>query len=235
VYYSLAIDGDDREKAAWSRFVQSEFSSYEQFWQKHVIPLTNRPTNIHFKDEATLAAEGKSQEDIAIAQLHYTVLKHLLSADAQRNGQKVDEFVLLMGLSALYAAQDVAFELLQRYTNPGKYDPWLEKRTKNGPLSGQEAQSDWKKANGYPLQDVRDYRNKLMHGRTPPAIMDASGLKLPAITTVDKYGDWRLVTDPANASKIPMADFEYVASILWYAWWQTLDYFENNWRKYLLS
>ena len=77
--YTIADHGDDFERAAWVSFLQAEFPSYQSFWQRHVVPLTNRPTNIQLKDDATLKAEGKEPEDVAIAQLHYTVLKSMPS------------------------------------------------------------------------------------------------------------------------------------------------------------
>ncbi len=231
--YRLAIDGDDREKRAWSLFLQSEFPSYERFWLKHVVPLTKRPASIHLKDDATLGAERKTDEDIAIAQLHYTILKHLLWAQQARQTQPVDEFTLFVGLSSLTGAQDVAFELLQRYTNRGKYDPWTESKAKVK-TSGQEARADWQKANAHPLQSVRGYRNKLIHGRTPPAIVDAGGVRLPAIQAVDKYCDWRLVTNPAKAASIPSADFDYASRILTIAWNETVQYLEAMWQQHLL-
>lgn len=232
--YRLAIDGDPREKTAWSLFLQVEFPSYERFWLKHVVPLTTRPFGIHFKDDASLASSGKTQEDLAIAQLHYTLLKHLLGAHQARQAQAFDEFTLFVGLSSLYGAQDVAFELLQRYTNPGKYAPWAESRRKSRPsLSGQDAREHWQKANGYPLQDIREYRNKLIHGRTPPALFDAGGIRLPAIVAVDKYCDWRTVTDPSKVSAIPASDFEYAQVILQRAWSATVQYLEAMWQTHL--
>jgi hypothetical protein len=209
--YRIEIDGDDREKRAWGSFLRSEFPAYELFWVKHVVPLTGRPTHIHLKDDVTLKAEGKCAEDLAIAQLHYTTLKHLLGAHDVAQSRALDEFGLFVGLSALTGAQDVAFELLQRYTHRGQYDPWIEARPrgkKAGVKSGQEAQEDWKKANAYPLQHIRDYRNKLLHGRTPPAILTGGVISLPAIGAVDKYCDWRTVTDPEAVARIPRGDFE---------------------------
>ena len=233
--YRLAIDGDGHEKKAWSLFVQSEFPSYESFWLRHVVPLTNRPAGIHFKDTAALTAEGKVDEDITIAQLHYTVLKHLLAVHQIKNAQSVDDLGLLVGLSCLTGAQDVAFELLERYTNRGKYNPWLESRTKGvKELSGQDAQDNWKRFDSYPLQHIRDYRNKLMHGRTPPAIIDALGVRVPAISVVDKYCDWRNVTDPTKASAIPPTDFAYAVTILESGWTETLRYLEAKWQQNLL-
>ena len=77
--YSLEGHGDGLEKKAYSLFLSASFPAYERCWLKHVVPLTNRPDNVHFKDDATLKLEGKDSEDLAIAQLHYTTLKHLYS------------------------------------------------------------------------------------------------------------------------------------------------------------
>jgi hypothetical protein len=63
-------------------FVKPEFPSYERFWQKHCVPLTNRPVDIQLKSNAELTALVKKDEDVAIAQLHYTVLRHLLEGTA---------------------------------------------------------------------------------------------------------------------------------------------------------
>lgn len=235
--YRLAIDGDDLEKRAWGSFLQSDFPAYEQFWMKHVVPLTGRPAHIHFKDDVTLKAEGKNAEDLAMAQLHYTALKHLLGAHQVGQGRAIDEFGLFVGLSALTGGQDVAFELLQRYSHRGQYDPWVEARPRGkkiGSKSGQDAQEDWKKANSFPLQHIRDYRNKLLHGRTPPAILSSGVISLPAIGAVDKYCDWRTVTGPGAASRIPIGDFESASAILGRAWQETLQYLENMWRQHLV-
>jgi hypothetical protein len=230
--YRIAIDGDSMEQAAWRMFLEAEFPAYELFWLKNVVPLTHRPRNIHFLDDAALAASGRSAEDIAIAQLHYTVLRHLVSAFLQRTSQHIDEHGLFVGLSRLCGAQDVAFELLQRHTNRGRYGPWLEARQKGGLPSGQDAQSDWKRSNSYPLQDIRDYRNKLMHGRTPPALVDPRGLKLPAMRKVDQYCDWRLITGPGSASNL--SDFDLASSLLDSSWRSTIGYLEASWRQHLL-
>jgi hypothetical protein len=234
--YTLANDGDDFEKACCRTFLPTEFPAYELFWLKHVIPLTNRPNGIQLRDDAALAAIGKNAEDLAMAQLHYTVLKHLFRADEIRRQRMVSEFELQAGLSALVGAQDVAFELLQRYTNRGTYDPWLEGRPLGSQVknSGQDAQKAWKKANAYPLQQYRDYRNKLVHGRTPPGMRTATEIKLPSIATIGKYCDWRTVTAPGAAARIPAGDFETTNAILNQAWQATIAYFQQKWTAVLL-
>jgi hypothetical protein len=236
-HYRLAIDGDSYEKQAWSLFIQNEFPSYEAFWLKYVVDLSNRPANIYLKDDATLAIEGRSDEDIGIAQLHYTVMRHLLNAHQARQSQPVSELGLFLGLSSLTAAQDVAFELLEKHTHRGEYDPWIESRQaeRGGRKSGQTAREEWKRAHGYPLQDIRDYRNKLIHGRVPPAFAYPSGFRLPAISAADRYVDWRKVTGPGKAEEIPPEDFCFAHEILNQAWEETLSYLEGRWQQHLLA
>jgi hypothetical protein len=81
---SIAGDGDDWEKLYWEAFASERFPSYEDFWLAHVVPLTNRATDrlssdlrIRFRTDAELAADGRGHEDVAIAQLHYTLLLHV--------------------------------------------------------------------------------------------------------------------------------------------------------------
>ena len=57
--YTITHDGDGFEKLAWSSFLAAEFPSYETFWQRHVVPLSNRPSDIQLKDDATLRGDGR--------------------------------------------------------------------------------------------------------------------------------------------------------------------------------
>jgi hypothetical protein len=233
--YRLAIDGDVYEKSAWNLFLQSEFPSYEAFWFDHVIPLTNRPRDIHFKDDATLTSEGKNAEDVAIAQLHYTVLKHLAMAYEWIRAQGPDEMMLFAGFSALTASQDVAFEILQRHTQRGEYDPWKEfclpgKKCK----SGQDARRKWMKDHDYPLQNIRDYRNRLIHGRMLPRLLGQAGILVPTMASADEYVDWRKVTNVVQGSA-SSSEFTYPRTVLQDAWRETLEYLERTWQEYLLG
>jgi len=76
--YRLAIDGDNLEKHYWGQFIQDQFPSYEVFWLKFIVPLTNRPTDIHFKNNSELSKIEKSESDVCIAQLNYSILRHLI-------------------------------------------------------------------------------------------------------------------------------------------------------------
>ena len=90
--YTIVDDGDDFERLAWASFLRADFpAATETFWQRHIVPLTNRPADIQLKDDATLQTEGKGHEDLAIAQLHYTVLKHLVRAHQIRSSGTLDD------------------------------------------------------------------------------------------------------------------------------------------------
>jgi hypothetical protein len=135
-------------------------------------------------------------------------------------------------------AQDVGFEVLQRCSFRGKYDPWLEGKSRSSASkqrSGQDAQEAWKKANGYPLQTIRDYRNKLVHGRTPPAlVLQHGGMLMPTFAMVDKYCDWRKVTGAGARVQIAHGDFESPATLLRDSWHDTVQYLEAAWQRVLL-
>ncbi|HUF09488.1 MAG TPA: hypothetical protein VMO47_09220 [Rhodothermales bacterium] len=219
--FRLAIDGDDEEKQAWSEFIQSEFPEYEQFWLKSVVPLTERPTGIHLKPDSALVAPF-GVEDIAIAQLHYTLLRNLRRAYYSAIKSVPDEYGLTIALAFLVAAQDNAFELLERHRKRGVYDLWLETPGKN---TGQQARREWQKSEKPPLQWIRDYRNKLLHGRVPPAV----GGKLPTPRALATYADWRKVT-----SSVSLSDFEEPGKIGLAAWRDTTTYLRAAWRTHLL-
>lgn len=220
--FRLAIDGDDEEKLAWGEFVQAEFPEYEEFWLKSVVPLTERPAGIHFKpDSAVVAPFGV--EDVVIAQLHYTMLRNLRRAYDVAVRTVPDEYGLTLALAFLVAAQDNAFELLERRRNRGTYDLWLE--TSSAKKTGQHARKAWQKSDQFPLQWIRDYRNKLLHGRVPPAV----GGKLPTPRALATYADWRKVT-----SSVSLSDFEEPGKIGLAAWRDTTTYLRAAWRTHLL-
>jgi hypothetical protein len=39
--FDLAKDGDDLERRWWP-MLSSDFAPYKDFWEKHIVPLTNR-------------------------------------------------------------------------------------------------------------------------------------------------------------------------------------------------
>ena len=235
--YSLEKDGDTCEKIYCTKFIRGEFPSYETFWVKYVVPLTNRPNDIHAKTNSELAAIGKSEHDICISQLHYTVLRHLARVYEIRQHvfvgtEQIEQ--LIDGMVRITGAQDVAFELLERHTNPGVYDPWLDKANKGKQKGSREARSAWQNRANAPLQNLRDYRNHLVHGRVSPMIFVNDVLYVPAITKEKKYYDWRKVTVQPIHPSLLGTDFSTPKAILDDAWNKTLKYFEQSWKKHLL-
>lgn len=231
--YSLSTDGDAYEQKYYQAFIGSEFTSYNSFWVKHIVPITNRPMDIHFKSNAQLAAVGKTDQDICIAQLHYTVLRHLARVyDIRQQGQvSIDD--LTEGIVRLVGAQDVAFELLERYRNPGSYDPWLAVaagRTKGS----REARQAWQRFDSNPLQNIRYYRNHLVHGRVSPSVSLSGALFVPKIGKEDRYFDWRVVTQHPNPTSLVGTDLVGLKDVLENAWNSTLQYFEARWQTYLI-
>ena len=175
--FSIARNGVDLEKLYWQAFASERFPSYEDFWRGHVAPLTKRGFDvrrpefrIRFRTDAELAADDLGHKDVAIAQLHYTLLLHvgrvwqLLNqglafsiSDAQR-GQGFDRDHFFESFTRLSGASDVADELLERRRERenGTYPAWNEK-------AGRRAREAWRKREGDPLLDVRAYRNRLVH------------------------------------------------------------------------
>jgi len=228
--YRLAVDGDNLERHYWGLFIKDQFPSYERFWLKFVVPLTNRPTNIHFKTDEDLAKINKSKSDLCIAQLNYSIIRHLICCFdiliSLRNGAGIGQQLDLLqeGITRLVGAQDNAFELLERLKNPNKYNAFLED-------DGETACREWQKSQKYPLQNVRDYRNSLIHGRLLPGIIDGDRLCLPEIGKANSYLDWRLITELSPEREEYKKDFISVLNILKSAWNETIGYLENNWKN----
>jgi len=233
--FTLSKDGDHIEQINASRFLNNEFPAYEEFWRKFVVPLTNRPKNIHFKNQKQLRKAGKSDNDICIAQLHYSILRHFHRTYEIRQipHSKFSLFLLTDGFVRLSGAIDIAFELLERFQYPTKYNPWEETGSKSNP-GGREARRNWQTKNSFPLQNIKNYRNHLIHGRMTPTL-SGNQLYLPKIGTEKKYFDWRLVTNPTQQSvKSIRKNFIAAKSILKQAWNETINYIQVEWQNNLL-
>lgn len=231
---SLQNDGDVFERHYYLLFLKNEFPSYEKFWLKFIVPLTGRPQNIHIKSNQELASMGRGDHDICIAQLHYSIARHLFRAfDIKKSPHPIEINELTEGIVRLVGAQDVAFELLERYLKPGIYDPWLSVGGK-GVKGSREARMSWQKSKNYPLQNIRNYRNHLVHGRIMPSSITNIAHFFPRIGVEEKYFDWRLITNNPKSGQIVGTDFLQSNRILENAWEQTITYIETNWANYLL-
>jgi hypothetical protein len=231
--YNLRQHGDGYEKTYYDRFISKEFPSYEAFWQKFVTPLTNRPNDIHFKNDSQLAAIQRGPHNICLSQLHYSILLHLIRVFELKSMSVVSLDHLVFAMSAIVGAQDLAFELLERFKNPTSYDPWLDKKRGGGLGGGREAQKAWKDNNNYPLQHIRDYRNNLVHGRMSPWIASSTEFYFPKVGKELNYFDWRKITNRPRGS-LPISDFATGKEVLNSAWRETTSYFESKWNSELL-
>jgi hypothetical protein len=174
--YTLAADGDLEERRYWPLFVRHQFPSYEEFWVKRIVPLTNRTRfrqDVSFRSSSELNPLGYRDEDVAVAQLHYTLLLHLGRVfDLLTEGQAFTHPTPLFGrafgrheffesFTRLSGANDVADEILARRQAPGSFEAWSE-------THGSNARRNWRQTQGDPLRPIRAYRNRLVHGRVVP-------------------------------------------------------------------
>lgn len=235
--FTLAQDGDSLEQVYWHRFIANRFPTYEAFWQMNVVSVTRREIDrgdIRFRSDAELAAVGRTHEDLAIAQLHYTVMVHLGRAH-ELLGDVLDRWAFAEVFVRLAGASDCADELLERATNRGKYDAWSES-------AGRQARNRWRDLHGRPLQNVHDYRNRLVHGRVVPEINvtlrgegepDENLLIFPQLDKVDDHLDWRAsLSDPRAA--LERGDFRSAQVIATETWGLVADYCHGSWKTHLL-
>jgi hypothetical protein len=248
--FTIAEDGDENEKNWWPQWTADHFSSYEAFWAARIVPLTYRirdRRNVRFQTQAEIAAAGYSEEDVAIAQLHYTLLMHLgrvfeLLDDARAftvrsymANRPFGRDAFFESFARLSGVSDVADELLARRGDPGKYEAWNE-------THGRDARGAWRKLNPDPLRSVRAYRNRLVHGRVVPEVyVNATEqgrvvgqlLFYPRLGKVDPYLDWRIAfAEAAKTTASP--DFDEAALIALDAWERFVEYVEQAWQMLLL-
>jgi hypothetical protein len=120
VSFTLTEHGDGIERQYWPLFLRDEFPSYEKFWADCIVPLTLLPESVAFKSDVGLAKIGRSPEDIGNAQLHYTTFIHLVRVFDLRQDRFYSTDAFVEALVRLAAATDVADELLERATKPGR-------------------------------------------------------------------------------------------------------------------
>lgn len=217
--YKLYKAGDILEKKYWDKFIEKDFPSYERYWQVHITPLTNRPHNVHFKNKEELKKINKGENDVYLAQLHYTILKHLVRVFDILEPLEIFQYdKYFEGITRICSALDVADEFLERNFNPEKYKPW-------NIYSGEAARKKWKDSNKN--KNIRHYRNYLMHC---PLLPSFHGILYPKIEHQDKYYKWISLSNPKEDNKI---DFDTTFNILKNIWNKVLKYLEENWKKLL--
>lgn len=243
VNYTLEKHGDDYEQRYWAAFLRDEFPAYEVVWASYIVPLTGRPEHVYFKTDDELAEIGRGPSDVANAQLHYTTFTHLVRVFELRRTEFESTDLFIEAMVRLAAATDVADELFERVTKPACYEPWKESRA---------PRDAWRKANGYPLREVREYRNRLLHGRLLPFVQTTivgslpgeifvpgrvrNTIQFPKIGREANYVDWRwlLTGDDRIAGEALDADFDLAATVVDDAWNRLLGYLEREWERTLV-
>jgi hypothetical protein len=233
--FTLAVDGDPIEQRYWHAFIARRFPSYERFWLAAVIDVTRRGicrADGRMRSDAELAEVGKGHEDVAVAQLHYTVMLHLGRVHDLLS-EPLDRWTFAEVFVRLAGASDCADELLQRMATPRRFDAWSER-------AGREARGRWRNVHGHPLEDIHSYRNRMVHGRVVPEIIATDPetkqpvFIYPRLDRVDDYLDWRtVIPDPTKAIK--SGDYAAAQVIALGAWERVVVYCEQAWATHLLS
>ncbi len=242
----IAEHGDELEKRFWRQFMSCHFASYETFWQREVVPITNRdmrPALFKTDDELKGLDPPKTRLNCYFAQLHYSVMFHLGVAHgiATQDDSEVEYTNLVKGFTALLAATDIAFQLL--YWWKDKKSEWeairerceksataekhlfvcLEESAKSFDRKWRECTSNGAKA----LRLIRDYRDKLVHRDVGLAVLRNGVACFVKVELQDKYGEWGTAVD--------QDDFAPASGILWPSWKQTVDYIEQKWKEVLIN
>ncbi len=216
-YHTLEDDGDDFEKLYWNIFIREKFPYYEVYWQNCIVPLTERPKSIHIKTNSQLKKIGKSEHDVKLAQLHYTILRGLISVYniKVKRDLNMDDFI--EGFIRFSNTLDSIYEFLERICNPNNYDPWRERDSLN-------ARKNWRQNNPV-FNDFYNYRNHLVHSTLFPNLFN----KYPKIGKESKYLDWRKITRRKKISKNLMSHFEEYNIILDKVWNKIIKYANREW------
>ena len=242
--FNLIEDGDYFEKIGYNLFIKQKFPSYESFWKKFVVSLTNRPNNINTKSDKDIAilfpGENieKIQERVAIIQLHYSVFRMMLKAYFLLSTTDKDINSIENCFSHLYSALDISAELFARYDR-------LKNGTiiQNSPFNQEIAmidsiklRRDWEKLNPYTgdIKNIREYRNQMIHGRTIGHIVTPAGkfIILPRLGKQDDYLDWRYLFDSYEKGKTQ--DLIYGKYLSEDSFNKVIDFIEMGWLKNLL-
>ena len=245
--FNLLENGDDVERKGYKLFLEFQFPSYEVFWQKFIIPLTNRPIDIHTKPDVELqklfVGENieKIHERTIILQLHYSVFRMLFKAHeimkiASKDLDAVESF-----FSNMYSALDISAELFARYEKiknniPITIDPFDSRTSVKNSYS---LRKGWQNKFPYPqeIEDIRNYRNLMLHGQMFGSMATAAAcfLILPKPSTIEKYLDWRSVGASFHSPQVNnLNDFQHTINIVKPAFDTVIKFLEEEWKRNLI-
>lgn len=201
--------GDKYEKLGWPIFGKAKFPNYETFWASFVVPLTNRPDNIHFKKSSDI----KERE---LAGIHYSIYYYFYKIyEALKN--EIDEDAFDLSLIRLSNICDLTEEFLYKlfsykeiFDSKFVNDMSRETRDQTGELDVYEKLFERSSVSGVVInrldvlskkinldsyrkssEDIRRYRNIIAHSWLS---FQLNGM-VPKLENVKKYKDWLLITD----------------------------------------
>lgn len=245
--FNLFNNGDMYEREAYPLFVKTQFSSYEIFWQKFIVQLTNRIKNtndINLTIDSELQIRfpteniEKIHERMVISQLHYSALRMLLKAHKQISQSAKDLDSLENCFSHLYSALDISAELFARYEKLKNNlsisdDPFNPATSVNTSL---KIRREWQKKYPYTteIKQIREYRNMMLHGQmfACSATPGAGFLSLPNVGKIENYIDWRTVFESYKTGHTQ--DFMHSKYIAENTYNVVINFLEQEWKKNLL-
>ena len=228
--FTIAQHGDREERGAWPLFLSAEFPEYEEFWRWFIVELTGRIHDLNaisFLSKQELEAAGREEWHVEVAQLHYTILLHLVRVYDLRRKGVYDRDSFMEAIVRLDAATDTAFELLGHcLLDQGKSKSWDE-------LAGKAVREKWDAREGKSFKLLHDYRNSLLHGRARTkhqALFATDQWQVivplyPRLDTMKDTLDWR-EADPADAAP--------ASHIVDEAWTDVLAYLRKAWVERLI-
>jgi hypothetical protein len=244
--FNLLNNGDNNEREAYPLFIKDRFPSYEIFWQKFIVQLTNRVENhndINLTIDSKLIARfplesiEKIHERMAISQLHYSALIMLLKAYKQIAPASKNLDSLENCFSHLYSALDISAELFARYERLKNNLPITDDSF--DPITSvdqsKKIRRDWQR-NKYPadIEDIRHYRNMMLHGQmfACSATPEAGFLSLPNVGKMENYLDWRTVFESYRTGHTQ--DFMWSKDIAEKSFDIVVDFLEQEWKRNLI-
>lgn len=231
----LTTDGDQFEKDFWPKFIKDKFPSYESFWLKYTFPLRENGS-INFKNEPNPEL-GKIGRNINIAQLNYGVLRHLIRCyqilELLKTAYHFGQYDLFIeGITRLVGTLDNSDEILARLKWSNEYTKTSVEEIES---EARKARKRWRDDIGDPLQKIRNYRNRVIHGSPLSVIIDSDANKsicLPEVGKENLYMDFRLITNHSDKFSQYKNDFPPVLRILEGLWEETVKYVEEKWKEF---
>lgn len=231
----LTTDGDQFEKDFWPKFIEDKFPSYESFWLKYTFPLRENGS-INFKNEPKPEL-GKIDVNIHIAQLNYGVLRHLIRCyqilESLKTTYRFRQYDLFIeGITRLVGALDNSDEILARLKWPNDYTETSVEKIEG---EARKARKRWRDDIKDPLQKIRNYRNRMIHGSPLSVIINDDQNKsicLPEAGKENLYMDFRLITNGSQDFARYKNDFFPVLRILEKLWEETIKYIEEKWKEF---